>query len=244
MSQGGERRLGLTARALCGNIYLPTMISRQIITLNPDDSSDLVYKNGQGSFFIYYPNGVYGDKDVDAGHIDYIAQCREIFENNLESAGAVHIGFAYHGLNVASFNRFWSCIERRLGIKKRTIIYKTNQRHVIILKVPRFWIDHTHMRGFLTLFMRCGAVYYGGQLNAALRAYDLTNDIIKWVKWFLDGHTKAAGELRNIDTGGLVYHLEGVDEDYQDALIDHRNYRDKSDPKPKPPKMSDYLKKP
>ena len=65
------------------------------------------------------------------------------------------------------------------------------------MDIPEFWRQSEVHKGFLTLFIRAGIIYYNDNFDAAFKAYDLANGILPAINHFLMGNTK----VNNITLG-------------------------------------------
>lgn len=147
------------------------------------------YSLSSGMFFIY--------NEINS-EITRIKTCREQFSEVFYKKYK-YIGFYCDNLNIKLLNEFFSIIENKLKLKERDKItfFNTNFENAIIMKLSNFWVRNLTVRNFLTLFIRCGAVYYKKKLQSsfdefdvALINYKLTNSIKPTIEWFLDGHVK------------------------------------------------------
>lgn len=133
--------------------------------------------------------------------------CREEFSDYFKS-NCNWVTFICKNLNIAYLNKFFTKIETQLKISKKTVFYKTNNKHVVILNISPFWLENSTKRGFFTLFLRCGGTCYSGNFNNAIDAYSLTRQIKNTINWFLSGNTKVT---EDVDGGSLVDTFKNMD---------------------------------
>jgi hypothetical protein len=132
-----------------------------------------------------------------------VVACREEFATLFEETDKI-IGFSMDNkINAARFNKFLTYIENKLKLKRKSTIYKTNFNSVILIRPAPFWLSCEENRSWLTLFIRCGIVYYKDSFIAAYKEYDLTNVLRPVINRFLGGYTKLVepiSELGIVDT--------------------------------------------
>lgn len=164
----------------------------------------------EGEFFTYNP------KTGSAG--DETFSCREGFEYYLNN-NTHWVGFIYDNLDIKKLNSFFVKIENQLKIKEKTTFYHASCQendkgydhsdYSTIINVSPFWMTDTVKRGFFTLFLRCGAVFYKNNIEEAINEYDLASDVKTHIFWFLSGNTEFKG--KSIGYGTLVNALSHMD---------------------------------
>jgi hypothetical protein len=108
--------------------------------------------------------------------------CRDGFAKYFKKENKF-IGFNCIKWNLKQFNEFWIQIENKLNLKTKTWFYRTQ------IKVSPFWLENDTRRSLFTLLLRCGACFYKGNLDDALKNYDLSSLVIPAIRHFLDGNT-------------------------------------------------------
>jgi hypothetical protein len=155
------------------------MISNKILKINDRDGAIGYYGKSKNGVFV----------DIYKGTIvDNLEECRDEIRYYLDK-NLKFIGFYKTNLNLIKLNQFFNLIETKLKLKQKSIFYKSNIEDLIIMEISPFWSKCVIKRDFLTLFLRCGAVYYKTSLNQAFNDYDLTKKIKPTINFFLDGNT-------------------------------------------------------
>jgi hypothetical protein len=144
------------------------------------------YNSTSGQFFIY---------DTKFSIIDGIHSCRELF-SEFFTCKTEYVGFTFSNhkdININKVVKFFEYIERRLKNQipsnKTTIVYSTNIKNVIILKISPFWRENNVRRAMFTLFLRCACVHYKTSFKAAIINYALAYSIQPTINYFLKGNT-------------------------------------------------------
>lgn len=163
----------------------------------------LRYAGEHGMFFIFNP------KTRRVGAAD---TCREVigwhFKRNTS-----FLGFVRPDLNINSLNTFWEKIEKKLKLDIPTVLYPVaNEPNMVILELSPFWLENSTRRGFCTLFLRCGAVYFEDKLLHAILDYDLAHRIKDVIYWFLEGNTVPT--YKRLRKGVSDYFSQDREEDY------------------------------
>lgn len=164
------------------------MISDQELTFefNPNDYIDAYYMNNMNSPRCGYFSLIQ-KLDNNVVRTQYSSFCRETFGSYFQRNGL--IGFSKKNLNIDKLNEFWEKLEDKLKLKTRTVFYRTTENNRVVIKLSNFWFQNKIRRGFCTLFLRCGAVYYKGNFKKALLSYHLLARIKRAVTLFLSGKT-------------------------------------------------------
>jgi hypothetical protein len=168
------------------------MISEEILNIKNRHFTSLPYMSPDGRFFTY------NNQNYRASQSNI---CREMFSQNFKRRSR-YLGFSKHKINIKKINEFWEQIEDRLGIENKTVFHKSDHKDDIIMKISPFWTQNGVRRGFATLFLRCAAKHYHGDLNKSFTNYPLMKPIYGAVRWFLNGNTEPT--YKNCSGGGLV----------------------------------------
>lgn len=182
------------------------MIGKQKLRILSDSNGYIRYADRGGSFFIYNYRQQ-GMRNNEA------FTCRESFGDYFNRYNSF-VGFAIRPdsiFNIKKLNKFWSLIENKLNIRrgKTRFFACKDYKSVVIIKPAKFWLKNDTTRGFFSLFLRCGVVYYKGNLNKSFENYDLASEIIPAIKYFLKGNTKPT--YKNLEGDGIVDHFSGID---------------------------------
>lgn len=156
------------------------MISRAKLMINKQGTQQFSYYPTQ-YFFIYYK---------ESGKVFNFSYCREIFAGYFQS-NSEYVGYIAPNLNITLINKFFNAVHRKLKLKEKTIIYKTNYKNAILFKVPKFWRESHLKREVFTLMLRCACHHYkdGDSLETGLLRYNLTAHCNIAITHFLNGHT-------------------------------------------------------
>jgi hypothetical protein len=141
--------------------------------------------------------------------------CREVFAHKFKY-DTNYIIFSQAGLDIELINDFFEKIEDKLKINK-TIFHPTEFKTSVLIELSPFWKENSLRRGMFTLFLRCAACYYNGDIYKALLKYSLSKKIIGPIEWFMKGNTKTS---RSIGGGSIVNELSSFGKkDWETALV-------------------------
>lgn len=159
------------------------MISKTQIT-DIQDNGYLRYSSSEGEFFIYFPK----NKSIGGTYL-----CRDEFAWEWEIYKVkkhCYIGFTTgNDINITHLNKFWSLIEKNLGIDVPTIFYSTDTG-AVILKLSPFWVKTETHKAVCTLLLRMIVCYPASTLDKMINSYHLTKACRRALKWFLKGNTE------------------------------------------------------
>lgn len=173
-------------------------------------------------------NGVFYIVDSTMKVVSGPHSCREGFAHDFKTSSHA-VGFNCTALTddgINFLNDFFEKIESRLQLNERTVIYKTNRAHNVIVYFAKFWKEDFGRQSLASLFLRCGGAYYKGDFNKALNDYPLTKGSKKAIDWFLNGNinfkknfsgygfvdevgSRSESELSEYLIGGKVEKYEG-----------------------------------
>jgi len=171
--------------------------------------------------------------------------CREVMADYyFIDKSPIIIGYRLESPNnpnasVENFNKFWEILEDKLKLKgaDKSMIYRGSEKDFIFLDIGDFWRENETRRQFFTLFLRCGAEYYQGSFDEALRKYQLCNSILKTVLWFLDGNVvekfsfdrpEMQYRMNTVGKYGLIHNYK----DIEDATLKERLVKESENKEP------------
>lgn len=182
-----------------------------------------------------YERGVYFTYHVETKSFGAWYDCRMqhgwalLNQNGAGSKPGCLTGFLFKfndkHLDINLFDKFWTYLENKLGLKQKTILYKTNLENIVLMKLSPFWTEDDTKNGLLTLFIRAAGVFYKGKgtFNQSLKDYILTKNIYPMIMRFLRGYTKDTEEF-TIKRNGHSY-LEGVVAEFENLTKEQLNTR-------------------
>lgn len=152
--------------------------------------------------------------------------CREEFSGYFDKGNEL-IGWHKRDINLNNINDFFETIEKKIKPKDKIVIFPTEYKDAVVIQVSEFWRQNAARRQLFTLFLRCGSVYYKGDFEGALRAYELTFEIRTLINHFLRRNinptfnecngivqmfkNKTEHEIKTSFTGGANYKPKPVD---------------------------------
>ena len=169
------------------------MISRIKLLITPKSREQFSYYN-RNYFFVY-------NRLVKI--VNHFTYCREIFNQDYYfDSGTEYVGYIAPNLNILLVNQFFNKLAQKYGLKAKIVIYQTNYKDAIVIKVPNFWKNTFVRREVFTLLLRCAAQYFKKEqdIACALTKYPLTFSCDVALKRFLTGYTVCTKE----DLGGFV----------------------------------------
>ena len=122
-------------------------------------------------------------------NLDRFFGCREelLYDMN---ASDKYLGFYVPYQNcIKNLNEFFETIETKLKLSVKTVFFNTDVKNLIIIKMARFWMANPIKRSLMSLFIRCGAIYYTNNFDKAIKQYNLSNQCSKGIYRFLEGNT-------------------------------------------------------
>lgn len=131
--------------------------------------------------------GYFGLMSVD-GYCDHLVTCREELSWTFRKTHE-RLVFKRTDLNVERLDRFLTTMTVKLNVDP-IVIHRTCKADTVVLELPLFWRANSTNRSLLSLLIRCGAVYYSGNIEDALQAYNISRRCTPAIKWFLKGYTK------------------------------------------------------
>lgn len=154
------------------------MISNEISQIK-DGYGKLEYCKHEGGFFVAFESG---------GIINSFYSCRDQFFGVFEEKTSIIGFYLFPGLNINQLNGFFEQIENKLNLEEKIIFHPSSIDNLVVIEVPNFWREHMVKRSLFTLFLRCGSVYYKGNVNNAIESYSLANSVKHAIEHFLDGN--------------------------------------------------------
>lgn len=181
------------------------MIAKTKIKLKDPEYQYIEEAGDEGMFFL----------STDKGGLRYQYSCREELRDGWYNEN--YLGFAYNNLNIKGLNEILEYAEKRLKLPKnqRSLIYLTNYKNIIIIKISSFWAESIFRKDVLSLLVRCGAVYNTKGIKNALNTYTLTKQCLPALGLFLNGYTQL-----NFSMSPLVreYCYEDVEEQFYEGF--------------------------
>ncbi len=142
-------------------------------------------------------------------------ECREVFSSYVRTmarkGNKSFIGFFHERLDPIQFAIFMSIAESRLRLSMRdrckissAILLEKAKCKGVTIHPSKWWLYSEMRRSVLTLLIRCGACFYDEKkgFDAALAAYELTNECKDALALFLSGHVFSSRHIRY--NGGFV----------------------------------------
>lgn len=163
------------------------MISKLTVKIANSNIIGYYTQNDQGGFFLYDRD----TKNILINNECTVVQCRESFAVMFKEQYK-RIGFVCKSMNIEKLNEFFEEIENKLNLTEKTLFIKSNHENTVIIRPAPFWLESYFHKQVLTLFIRCGAVYYNGDFAQAIDAYHLTRTpgVKEALYYFLDNNTK------------------------------------------------------
>lgn len=180
------------------------MISDKTFDLRPDTST--FYLNPDGYFLGFKDDSFLDKEKLIVYNWSTLRKCRTEWAWDFDPAvynklgTSKFIGFMLDNINIGKINKFFEIIENELKIPedKQSVFYRVTDKtgaaknKIIIIELSDFWIANDVKHSFMSLFLRCAAVYFPNvsTVDEALNNYELAARIKKAIKHFLAGNTK------------------------------------------------------